>query len=161
MALLDAKEYDPKPKQRLIRLIVSAVAVVIVAVVAYFIFRFQPEKNVVNRMFQAIEAKDFEKAYGIYYNDPDWKQHPASHTTPTYNQFYLEWGPSGDYGVISSHHIDCVVEPPKRGFQSPSGVIVVVRINNRADRSESLWVEKKTKIIGDAPDKVLCGGSTT
>jgi hypothetical protein len=161
MALLDAKEYDPRPRQRMIRLILAAVVVVILAVVAYFLFRFQSEKNAANRFFAAIEAKDFEKAYGLYNADPDWKQHPEKYSGYTYNQFYLTWGPSGDYGPITSHKIECVVEPQKRGFRSPSGIVVVVRINNRGDRTESLWVEKKTGSIGEAPDKYLCPGSST
>ena len=161
MALLDAKEYDPRPRQRLVRLILVAVVIVIAGIIAWFIFRYQPEKNVVNRLFEAIEAKDFEKAYGVYFADPDWKQHPATYKNYTYDQFVLDWGPSGDYGIITSHKIECATEPKKHGFVSPSGVIVVVRINNRGDRTESFWVEKKTKTIGVSPDKVLCGGSTT
>lgn len=161
MALLDAKEYDPRPRQRLMRFILAAVVLVILGVIAWFIFRYQPEKNVVNRMFEAIEAKDFEKAYGVRNADPDWKQHPDKYNNYTYNQFLLDWGPSGEYGAISSHKIECATEPKKKGFASPSGVIVVVRINNRGDKTESLWVEKKTKTINASPDKVLCGGSTT
>jgi Tfp pilus assembly protein PilE len=161
MALLDAKEYDPRPRQRLIRLIVAAVVVAILAVVGYFMFRYQGEKNAINNFFAAVEAKNFEKAYGIYNADPDWKQHPEKYSNYSYNQFYLDWGPQGDYGVINAHHIDCVVEPKARNFQSPSGVIVVVRINNRADRTESLWVEKRSDAISEAPDKAYCGGSTT
>ena len=161
MALLDAKEYDPRPRQRLLRLILVAVVIVIVGIIAWFIFRYQPEKNVVNRLFEAIEAKDFEKAYGVYFADPDWKQHPVTYKNYTYDQFVLDWGPSGDYGIITSHKIECATEPTKQGFVSPRGEIVVVRINNRGDRTESFWVEKKTKTIGVSPDKVLCGGSTT
>jgi hypothetical protein len=162
MALLDAKEYDPRPRRRRVRLILVAVVVVIVGVVAWFIFRYQPEKNVVDRFFTAIEAKNFEQAYGIYKADPDWKQHPDKYNPEyPYNQFLLNWGPSGDYGIITSHSIECATEPKKRGFKPPSGVIVVVRINNRSDRTESLWVEKKSKTINVSPDKVLCGGSTT
>lgn len=161
MGLLDAKEYDPSPRKRLIRVIVAVIIVAIIAGAAYFLFRYQPEKNVVNAMFDAIQAKDFEKAYGIYKADPGWKQHTDKYKDYPFNQFYLDWGPQGDYGVITSHRIDCAVEPEKKGFQSPTGVIVVVRINNRSDRTESLWVEKSTKTIGVSPDKVLCGGSTT
>jgi hypothetical protein len=159
MGLLDAKEYDPRPRQRLVRLILAAVAVAILAVVAYFMFRYLPEKNVVNQFFQAIEAKDFEKAYGLYNADPDWKQHPEKYSNYTYNQFYLDWGPSSEYGVITTHEIDCYTEPPKKGFRSPSGVIFAVRINNRADpRDEvNLWVEKKSKAIGLSPEnKLVC-----
>jgi hypothetical protein len=162
MALLDAKEYDPRPRQRLMRLIGAAVVVAILAIVGWFIFRYKPEKDVINNFFQAIEAKNFEQAYGIYNADPDWKQHPQKYNNYTYNQFLLDWGPSGEYGAITSHKIECATEPKKRGFQSPSGVIVVVRINNRGDKTESFWVEKKSKTIGyPSPDKVYCGGSNT
>lgn len=162
MALLDAKEYDPRPKQRLIRLIVAVVVLAILAVVAYFMFRYSSEKKVIENFFQAVEAKDFEKAYGIYNADPEWKQHPQKYNNYTYNQFVLDWGPSGDYGIITSHKIECAAEPKSSGFQPASGVIVVVRINNRADKTESFWVEKKEKSIGyPSPQKVYCGGSST
>lgn len=163
MALLDAKEYDPRPRQRLIRLIVVVVVVAILAWLAWFVFRYQPEKNAVNKLFQAIEAKNFEQAYGIYNADPDWKQHPDRYNSYTYNQFYLDWGPQGDYGIIASHQIECATEPPKRNFKSPTGVIIVVRINNRADPNDEvdLWVEKKTKTIGISPEgRVLCHGGS-
>lgn len=157
MTLLDAKEYNPKPHQRLVRLIGIAIVILIVAGVAWFIFRYQPEKNVVDRFFQDIETGKFEEAYGIYNADPDWKQHPDKYSTYTYNQFYLDWGPSGDYGKITQHKVECATEPPAKGFKSPTGVIVVVRINNRADTTESFWVEKKTRSIGyPAPQRAVC-----
>ena len=159
MALLDAKEYDPRPRQRLVRLILVAVVVVIVGVVAWFIFRYQPEKNVVDRFFTAIEAKNFEQAYGIWKADPDWKQHPDRYNDYTFNQFLLDWGPSSEYGVITAHSIECATEPPKKGFKTSSGVIVVARINNRADPKDDvdLWVQKKDKWIGFSPEnRVLC-----
>jgi hypothetical protein len=161
MGLLDAKEYDPRPRQRAIRIILLAVVAIIVGLVSYFLFRYQPEKNVINAFFDAIQTKDFEKAYGIYQADRDWKQHPQKYGTYTYNQFYLDWGPQGDYGIITTHAVECAVEPKPAGFHPASGVIVVVRINNRADRTESLWVEKKSKVISLPPEKVLCPGSNT
>jgi hypothetical protein len=157
MGLLDAKEYDPRPRQRLVRLIVLVVVVAILGLVGYFLFRYQPEKNVVNQFFQAVEAKDFEKAYGIYNADPDWKQHPEKYNNYTFNQFQLDWGPQGEYGAITTHEIDCYTEPPKKGFRSPSGVIFAVRINNRTDPHDevNLWVEKKSKTIGLSPENKL------
>jgi len=161
MGLLDAKEYDPRPRQRLVRLIAVVIVVAILAWLGWFLFRYQPEKNAVNKFFQAIEAKSFEQAYGLYNADPDWKQHPERYSYG-YNQFFLDWGPQGDYGVITSHEVVCATEPAKKGFKTPSGVIVVVRINNRNDPHDdvSLWVEKKSKSIGISPDKVLCQGSS-
>jgi hypothetical protein len=155
MGLLDATEYDPRPAQRRNRIILTAVVVVIVAVCVWFFFRYWPEEHVINQFFQAIESKNFEAAYGIYNHDPDWKQHPNKYKDYTLSQFVLDWGPSSEYGPITSHKIDCATEPHKSNFQSPSGVIVVVIINNRAEPT-SLWVEKKDKTITTSPIKAVC-----
>lgn len=155
MGLLDAPEYDPRPAQRRNRMILIALVVIIVAVVLYFIFRYYPEKKVIDQFFQAIEQKDYEKAYGIYNHDPDWKQHPSKYKDYTLNQFVLDWGPSGDYGTITSHEIDCATEPHKSGFQSASGIIVVVTLNKRAEQT-SMWVEKKDKTVTRSPINVEC-----
>ena len=157
MALMDAREYDPRPAQRRNRMIVIAV-IIVLAVAAYLYFtRYNSEKKVINQFFQALEQKDFEKAFGVYNGDPDWKQHPQKYSNYTLSQFTLDWGPSGEYGPITSHHVDCALSPPKKDFASPSGVVVVVTINNRAE-PRSMWVEKKTKTITDSPIKVLCHG---
>lgn len=155
MGLLDAKEYDPRPAQRRWRLVAIAVSVAIIAGALWWFFRFYPEDHVINRFFQAIEAKNFDKAYGLYFADPDWKQHPQKYNQYPLPQFMLDWGPSSDYGVITSHKIECTVEPPKKGFSSPSGVIVVVSINHRPETT-SMWVEKKSKSITLSPEEVLC-----
>ena len=157
MALMDAKEYDPRPAQRRLRMIATAV-VIVIAVAAYLYFtRYDSEKKVINNFFSAIEQKDFDKAYGIYEGDPDWKQHPEKYSSYTINQFKLDWGPQGEYGAITSHQIDCALEPPKKDFASPTGVVIVVTINNRAE-PRSMWVEKKSKTVSDSPVKVLCHG---
>lgn len=157
MALMDAKEYDPRPAQRRNRIIATAVVVVLAVSVYLYLTRYDSEKKVINKFFQAIEQKDYEAAYGIYYADPDWKQHPEKYTSYTINQFKLDWGPQGEYGAITSHQVDCALEPPKKDFVSPSGVIIVVTINNRAE-PRSMWVEKKSRTITDSPMKVLCRG---
>ena len=157
MALMDAKEYDPRPAQRRLR-VIATLALVAVAVAVYlYLTRYNSEKKVINQFFQALEQKDFEKAYRIYNGDPDWKQHPQKYSSYNLGQFTLDWGPSGEYGAITSHRVDCALAPPKRDFVSPSGVVVVVTINNRAE-PRSMWVEKKNKSITDSPIKVLCHG---
>lgn len=157
MALMDAKEYDPRPAQKRRKTIATVVVVVLAVTVYLYLTRYDSEKKVINNFFQAIEQKDFDAAYGIYYADPNWKQHPEKYSSYTINQFKLDWGPSGEYGAINSHKVDCALEPPKKDFVSPSGVIVVVIINNRAE-TRSMWVEKKSKTVTDSPMKVLCHG---
>ncbi len=158
MALMDAKEYDPRPAQRRLK-IIAAIVVAALAILAYMYFtRYDSEKKAINQFFQALEQKDYEKAYGIYNGDPGWKQHPEKYPNYNLGQFTLDWGPSGEYGPITSHHVDCALAPPRKNFASPSGVVVVVTINNRAE-PRSMWVEKKDKSITDSPIKVQCHGT--
>lgn len=157
MALMDAKEYDPRPAQRLRRLAGVAVALLILFLVFWFWpsgrFRFSSEWNVADKFFAALERKDFDAAYGIYFADPNWRQHPEKHSAYTINQFNADWGPSGEYGPITSHHVDCTLKPKTYS----TGVVVVITINNKAARS--MWVEDKDKTISDSPvGTVLCGG---
>jgi hypothetical protein len=154
MALMDAKEYDPRPAQRRWRLIGVAAAAALAALVFWWFFRYWPEERVINRFFEAIEHKDFDAAYGIYFADPNWKRHPAKYNQYPRPQFMLDWGPSSEYGAISSHKIDCVTEPAKRDFRPASGIIVVVIVNG--SRTTPLWVEKKDKTITLSPFEVQC-----
>ena len=157
MGLMDAKEYDPGPAQRRWRLIATLALIVVVGGILWYFFRYWPEERVINKFFEAVERNDMPAAYSIYFNDPNWQQHPDSHPY-SFGQFNLDWGPSGDYGKITSHHVECATEPPRK-IVAPTGVIVVVRINNRAE-TKSMWVEKKTKTITDSPQTVLCHGDS-
>jgi hypothetical protein len=155
MALMDAKEYDPRPAQRRLRIIGALVLIAIAVAVYLFLTRYNSEKKVINKFFTALEQKDFEKAYGIYQGDPDWKQHPQKYPNYTLGQFTLDWGPSSEYGTITSHRVDCALKPKSNS----SGVVVVVTINHRAE-PHSMWVETKSKSITDPSPvgDVLCHG---
>jgi hypothetical protein len=155
MGLLDAKEYDPRPAQRRWRLLVIAFVVAVAAFLLWWFFRYYPEEQAINRFFHAIERKDFDTAYGLYFADPNWKQHPQKFDQYPLSQFMLDWGPSSEYGAITSHKIDCATEPPKKAYRSSTGVIVVVSVNNRPETT-SMWVEKKSKSISLSPQEVLC-----
>jgi hypothetical protein len=154
MALMDAKEYDPRPAQRRWRLIGAAVVLLIVVLGLWWFFRYWPEEHAVNKFFEALERQDFETAYARYIADPDWKQHPDKYKDYAFSQFKLDWGPSGEYGPITTHSVDCSTELKRRG-SSASGVIVVVNVNHRSEPT-SLWVEKKNKSITVSPWQALC-----
>jgi hypothetical protein len=161
MALMDAKEYDPRPAQRRRRLAAIAAVLLLVLLVLWLWpsgrYRYWRQWNIAEKFFAALEHKDFDDAYGLYQGDAGWKQHPEKYSSYTVSQFTLDWGPSGEYGPITSHHVDCAVTPPRKGFGSPSGVIVVITINNRTE-PRSMWVENKSMSITDSPYKVLCHG---
>ena len=157
MGLMDAKEYDPRPAQRRMKIVAIVASIAVIAGVLWYFFRYWPEERVIDKFFDAVERGDMQSAYSLYFNDPDWQQHPQKYDRYTLGQFQLDWGPSGEYGKITSHHVECSTEPPKKGGASPSGVIVVVRINNRVE-TKSMWVEKKSKTITESPQTVLCHG---
>jgi hypothetical protein len=144
-SILNAQPYDPKRNRRK-KLIVAGVvvAILVVAFIGYE-FRNWPEERVVNRFFNALEAHDYEKAYGIWMADPNWKQHPNAHPRYKFGDFYLDWGPGGEYGLINSHHIDGTANP-----KGGSGVVVVVTVNGRAEKAR-LWVEKSDKSMTYSP----------
>ena len=143
--LFEAPPYDPKRDRRRKTIVASAiVAVLVLGGLAYFL-RNLPYERIADHFFVALEQKDYEKAYGIWMHDPDWKQHPAQHANYSFNNFLLDWGPSGEWGVIRSHEIIGSASP-----KGGSGVVVVVKVNDRSEHAR-LWVERKDKTLTFSP----------
>jgi len=141
--IFQAPQYDPRREKRRRKILLIAAAVVVVIAVLAWTFRYWPEERVVDRFFAALEQKDYEKAYGIYLHDPDWKQHPDQYAARySFRDFYNDWGPGGEWGIIRSYKILGAGSPPKGG----SGVIVEVRINDRVEPAR-IWVEKSDKTL--------------
>jgi hypothetical protein len=155
MTLLDAKEFDPRPGQWLRRSIAGLLALIVVTWAIWFFFRYWPEEHAIDNFFQAIEQKNMEKAYAIYQADPDWKKHPEKYPNYPFTQFTNDWGASGEFGVITSHHVDCSIEPPSVDYTRASGVVVVVTINHTT-RPKSMWVEKAAKTITESYIQAEC-----
>ena len=90
MTLLDAKEYHPeKERKKRIRIISAIVLVLVLAFVGWW-NRFWPEERVAGRFFSSLQKQDFETAYGIYYHDPGWKQHPQNHAQYPFNELWRD-----------------------------------------------------------------------
>jgi hypothetical protein len=146
MSLLDAPEYDPRRERRRRNALLVVSGIALAAVLLIFYFRNWPAEHRVSRFFDAIEHRNYETAYGLWYADPDWKQHPEAHANYTFNEFLLDWGPSGEYGEIKSHEVVC-------SARAGSGIVVAVSINHRVE-PRLLWVESKDKTINDPPGYV-------
>jgi hypothetical protein len=144
-SILTAPPYDPRRARRK-KLIILAVAVAIfIAAGVYYALRYWPEEHIVSKFFSALQVKDYEKAYGIWMADPNWKQHPGAHSRYSFHDFYLDWGPGGEYGLINSYHIDAAGSP-----KGGSGVVVEVTVNGRSEKC-FLWVEKSDKTLTFSP----------
>ena len=143
MTLLDAQPFDVgRARRRKIIIVVAILAVIALAALAWM-YRNWPEERVVEHFFAALQRQDFESAYAIYFNDPAWRQHQQKYSQYTYADFYRDWGPGGEWGLIKSHHI--YGSANTKGFGG-GGVIVEVVVNDRAERAR-MFVQKSDKTI--------------
>lgn len=145
-SLFEAPPFDPARERRKRILIAGIVIACVVIGICAYLYRYWPEERVVGQFFSALEHKDFEKAYAIWLHDPNWKQHPQQYANYPYADFYNDWGPSGEWGIISAYHVDTAAAP-KSGS---SGVVVQVTVNGRTKKC-FIWVEKKTKTLTFSP----------
>jgi hypothetical protein len=139
MTLLDAQQYDfAKAKRRKIKIVLTITAVLVLAVIGW-LYRNWPEEHVVDKFFVALQKQDYEGAYGIYFHDPEWRQHPQKYSQYGYSDFYRDWGPGGEWGLVKSHRI-------YGSASTRGGVVVEVIVNERADRAR-MFVEKSDKTL--------------
>jgi hypothetical protein len=154
MALMDAKEYDPRPARKRFMVGLLSLAAIILLLLLWFWpsgrFRYWREWKIGDKFFTAIEHRDFDAAYGIYNADPGWKQHPEKYSNYTLPRFMQDWGAASEFGVITSHKIDCAIGPPPKGFKSPSGIVLQAYVNQRPDMT-LLWIEKKSGSLSTSP----------
>jgi len=127
---------DEAKRNRVIKWIVlSALAVAILGIAAYFFFHNFPEKQVVKQFLGRINSQNYQAAY------QDWgctAQHPCPNYD--YNRFMEDWGPSKK-----------VASPWK--IASVDGCRTFVTVNVQAEGSElqSLSVERNDLSLGFAP----------
>ena len=143
MTLLDAQPFDTARARRRKIIIAAAIVAVIVLMALGWTYRNWPEERVVDHFFAALQRQDYESAYAIYFNDPGWRQHQQKYSQYTYADFYRDWGPGGEWGLIKSHRT--YGSANTKAFGS-GGVIVEVVVNERAERAR-MFVQKSDKTI--------------
>jgi hypothetical protein len=152
--LLEPEPSAEQTESRTRRLIFAGVAVLIaIVIVAWYVFRFTPEKRAAERFFDALVAGDTGRAYEL------WKgqgQHSSSYTE---KDFLEDWGPNGYYGPVKSYRIESASSRP-----GASGVDILVDLSpyapfpapedvekSRRTRRVRLWVETKDKSLSFPP----------
>src|SRR5215210_3253738 len=118
--IFHAPAYDPRRERRKKILVVSGIVIILVGGLLAYRHRFFTYERLVNQFFNALEQKEFERAYAIWMADPEWKQHPERYSSYRFDTFYRDWGPSGEWGVIRSAEVE--------GATNPGGTGVVVRV---------------------------------
>jgi len=136
MTLLNAPEFDEKKEARKNNILIGSgilIAAIVVLAVAGFLmghgwlFTNLPVEHKVGTFLSALQARDYSKAYGIFYNDPAWQQHPDKYKDYPLERFTEDFTTESDWkGPVKSFHIGC----SKRGN---TGTAVAVKINGTND----------------------------
>jgi hypothetical protein len=143
MTLLDAQPFDAaRARRRKVKIATAIILVIVLAALAWM-YRNWPEERSVDHFFAALQRQDFESAYAIYFNDPQWRQHPQKYPQYTFADFFRDWGPGGEWGLIKSYKV--YGSANTKGFGG-GGVIVEVVVNDRAERAR-MFVQKSDKTI--------------
>jgi len=146
MTLLDAKAYNPEKERKRKRIVISVIVTVAVVLFLAWWFRYWPQEHLVGRFFEELQKQDFNRAYAIWMHDPNWQQHPERYTKYPFNDFYRDWGPGGEWGIIKTAKVFGASTCPGGG----SGVVVDVVVNNRAEHAD-VWVEKSDNTLSFPP----------
>jgi hypothetical protein len=150
MTLLDAREYDLEKDRKRKKRIISAIVLVLILLAVGWWFRYWPEEHIVGKFFDALQRQDYKTAYGIWMRDPEWQQHPQLHPKYPFGDFYRDWGPGGEWGVIKTQKVFGASTCPGGG----SGVVVDVVVNDRAEHAQ-VWVEKSDHTLSFPPCELI------
>ncbi len=146
MTLLNAPTYNAQQERLKISLLIGAGVVILLTALigvggfllghGWFFSNLRAEHRV-GDFFAALQAKDYDKAYSIWMNDPDWKQHPKKYDY-TEQRFIQDWTTASDFGPVRSYHVDISKTDGTGAFGT--GIIVAVRVNG--DHKAFMWYQK-------------------
>ena len=153
MTLLDAQEYDSeKARKRRTRIILAVAIVLILAGLGWW-FRYWPQERIAGHFFAALQRQDYNAAYGIWMHDPQWQQHPGQYPKYPFNEFYRDWGPGGEWGLIKTQKVYGASPCPAKSGEG-SGVVVAVIVNDRTEHAQ-IWVEKGDHTLSYPPCELI------
>ena len=158
MTLLNAPEFDEKKESRKRNILVGSgilIAVIAVLSVAGFLlghgwfFMNLPVEHRVNVFLTALEARDYPKAYGVFYNDPAWQQHPDKYKDYPLQRFTEDFTTESEWKApVTSFHVGC----SKRG---DTGTAVEATINDGT--SLTLQYQRSVGTLSFYPFQLSCG----
>ena len=101
MTLLNAPEFDAQKETRRRNILIgSGVGIALLAVLSLagfllghgWLFTNLPVEHKVSVFFSALQSQDYPRAYGLFYNDANWQQHPEKvqglHAKALYRRLY-------------------------------------------------------------------------
>ena len=132
MTLLNAPQFDEKKETRQRNILIgSGVLVAVLVVLAFagwlmghgWFFMNLPVEHRVNTFLTALQQQDYPKAYGIFYNDPTWQQHPEKYKDYPLQRFTEDFSTESEWKApIHTFHVDF-------SKRDGSGTVVASTIN--------------------------------
>ena len=114
--LLNAPEFNEERENRNRNLLIgSGVLIVVIGLVGLagfvlghgWFFVNLPVEHRIGTFLGALQQKDYPRAYGIFYNDPDWQQHPQKYKDYPLERFTEDFTTESDWkGPVNSYHVD-------------------------------------------------------
>jgi len=161
MTLLNAPQFNERKEKLQKGLLIGTgitIALLVVLTLAGYmmghgwLFTNLAAEHKVNTFFNALEAKDYGKAYAIYTNDPDWAMHPDQHKDYPLDRFTNDWTTDPDVDApILSHHVDISRTDGTGTFGT--GIIVAVRVNG--NKKIFMWYQKSDGTLTEpAPHEI-------
>lgn len=159
MTLLNAPAFDEKKENQKHNILVGSgivAAVLVVLTVAGFLmghgwlFMNLPVEHRMSVFLSALQAQDYPKAYGIYYNDANWQQHPDKYKDYPIQRFTEDFTTESDWkGPVTSFHIGC----SKRG---DTGTAVSATINGSTTMTLD-YLRSNGTLSAFPPFQLSCG----
>jgi hypothetical protein len=116
MTLLNAPEYDEQKEQHRQNVLVwSGISIVVMVVLTVggfllghgWLFMNLPVEHRVSVFLTALQARDYPKAYGIFYNDPNWQQHPDKYKDYPLQRFTEDFTTESDWeGPVNTFQVN-------------------------------------------------------
>jgi hypothetical protein len=158
MTLLNAPEFDVQKETRKRNIqIGSLIVIAVIALLAVagflmghgWLFMNLPVEHKVNTFLSALQAQDYPKAYGIFYSDPGWQQHPDKYKDYPLQRFTEDFTTESDWkGPITSFKVGC-------SKRDASGTAVASTINGTANLT--LKYQRSDGTLSFFPFELSCG----
>ena len=117
-------------------LVITAVALVVVGVVLFFVFHNYRQERQAKLFFELLERHDYQAGYALWVRtDSDRRGYP-------FEAFLRDWGPQGPHPEVAGYQI-------VKSRSCGSGVILTVDFPKSPQ--EKLWVQRDDLSIGFSP----------
>jgi hypothetical protein len=158
MTLLNAPEFDEQKENRKRNILVgSGITIAVAAVLAVggflmghgWFFTNLPVEHKVSVFLSALQSQDYSRAYGLFYNDADWKQHADKYKDYPLQRFTEDFSTESDWkGPVNSYHVGC-------SKRDASGTAVSVKVNGTTNLT--LKYQRADGTLSFFPFDLSCG----